>query len=303
MAAMPTPAEIGALVTVNPGSVGSFQIMPTPVAARSKLQSELCESQFHWPRTKTVTVPSGLGWRLPWIVPRIGFPASARAVPGPDQTALVTSSAPPAKSATRRRTVPRKPLVLATISFALFPLARWRAIRSLAIYGAQRPRECTKGGIPVKIFLMEHRIALGGSHRIRPRVIHPKAGRTASAAGRDATGRRGRETPRRGCGGRSLGMRGDGGKAKRCRIPAARAASSRAALRRRRERRTPRRDDAQRLEGALDGLGRTPVAPAEVVGAHDHQVVRDARQEVAREVPRSEPVVRGGERARLCGHP
>src|SRR6266403_5999540 len=89
--------------------------------------------------------------------------------------------------------------------------------------------KCTKGGIPVKIFLMEHRVALGGSHRIRPRVIHPKAGRTASAASRDATGRRGRETPRRGCGGRSLGMRGDGGKAKRCRIPAATAASSRAA--------------------------------------------------------------------------
>src|SRR5947207_2923132 len=142
---MPTPAEMGALVTVNPGSVGSFQIMPTPVAARSKLQSELCESQFHWPRTKTVTVPSGLGWRLPWIVVRIGFPASARAVPGADQTAPVTSSAPPAKSATRRRTVPRKPLVLATIAFALFPLARWRAISSLAIYGVRLDRENAPG--------------------------------------------------------------------------------------------------------------------------------------------------------------
>ena len=73
----PTPAAMVPLVTVNPGSVGSFQIMPTPVAARSKLQSELCESQFHSPRTKTVTVPSALGWMLPWIVPRIGFPASA----------------------------------------------------------------------------------------------------------------------------------------------------------------------------------------------------------------------------------
>jgi len=73
----PTRPKMVPLVTVNPGSVGSFQIMPTPVAARSKLQSELCESQFHWPRTKTVTVPSALGWMLPWIVPRIGFPASA----------------------------------------------------------------------------------------------------------------------------------------------------------------------------------------------------------------------------------
>src|SRR5881392_723524 len=102
MAAMPTPAEIGALVTVNPGSVGSFQIMPTPVAARSKLQSELCESQFHWPRTDTVTVPSALGWISPWIVPRIGFPASALAALGDDRAAMVKSIAPPARSAPGR---------------------------------------------------------------------------------------------------------------------------------------------------------------------------------------------------------
>src|SRR5436309_8626551 len=116
MAAMPTPAEIGALVTVHPGSVGSFQMMPTPVAARSKLQSELCESQFHWPRTNTVTVPSTLGWMLPLIVPRLRFPASALAVLGDDTTAMVESIAQPAKSATERLTVPRKPLVLTAIT-------------------------------------------------------------------------------------------------------------------------------------------------------------------------------------------
>jgi hypothetical protein len=69
------------MLRVRSAPLGSFQISPTPVAARSKLQSLLCESQFHWPRTYTVTPePLASGTIVPLIVPRIGLPASPNAL-------------------------------------------------------------------------------------------------------------------------------------------------------------------------------------------------------------------------------
>src|ERR1043166_8738225 len=47
-----------------------------PGAARSKLQSPLCESQFHSPRTVTVVVPPPLSCFDATMVFGIGFPAS-----------------------------------------------------------------------------------------------------------------------------------------------------------------------------------------------------------------------------------
>jgi hypothetical protein len=39
------------IVRVRSAPFGSFQTIPTPVPARSKLQSLVCVSQFHCPRT------------------------------------------------------------------------------------------------------------------------------------------------------------------------------------------------------------------------------------------------------------
>jgi hypothetical protein len=56
-------------------------MIPTPIPARSKLQSLACESQFHCPRTYTVTPePLASGTIVPLIVPTTGLPASPSAV-------------------------------------------------------------------------------------------------------------------------------------------------------------------------------------------------------------------------------
>src|SRR6185503_19855625 len=52
-------------------------------------------------------------------------------------------------------------------------------------------------------------------------------------------------------------------------------------------------------KGALDRFGRPPIAPAEVVGTSDDQVLGDVRQEVPREVPRGRFVVGRSQRDRI----
>src|SRR5882672_10255709 len=62
-----------------------------------------------------------------------------------------------------------------------------------------------------------------------------------------------------------------------------------------RRRVAPRRNDADFRERSFDGVGGTPIAPAESVGVRDDQVLGHTREKSAREVPRIESVVRGRE--------
>src|SRR5438093_1555909 len=80
-------------------------MIPTPAPFRSVLQSLPCDSQFHWPRTKIVTVPSPLSTALPLIVPRIGLPASASA-PATRKISPPASAAKPTVKFRRRRLRP-----------------------------------------------------------------------------------------------------------------------------------------------------------------------------------------------------
>jgi hypothetical protein len=106
---MPTPALIEPLVTVQPGSVGSFHTIPTPVPARSALQSALWESQFHSPLTEIVTVPSPLSTVVALIVPVMGLPASADAFAAHQSAAPMSTS----RNAAAVRRVQESPVNLA----------------------------------------------------------------------------------------------------------------------------------------------------------------------------------------------
>src|SRR6266478_3629942 len=57
----------------------------------------------------------------------------------------------------------------------------------------------------------------------------------------------------------------------------------------------PRWNHADGCERTLDCLGRAPIAPAEVVGPRDDQVLGDAGEKFMREVPRLQTVVRARE--------
>ena len=53
----------------------------------------------------------------------------------------------------------------------------------------------------------------------------------------------------------------------------------------------PWRNHADGCERTLDGLGRAPVAPAEVVGTGDDQMFGDAYEKLMGEVPRPQAVI------------
>src|SRR3954451_21288324 len=102
----------------------------TPVAARSALQSVVCDSQFHWPGTYTVTVPSPLSTLEALIVPRIGLPASANALAAviirAQATARVAAVAARVRQFRARSALIVRPPVLSAVGPDLDALARSR---------------------------------------------------------------------------------------------------------------------------------------------------------------------------------
>src|SRR5262249_27211395 len=97
-----------------------------PAATRSELQSVLCESQFHWPRTYTVTVPSPLSTASARIVFRIGLPASASAFATPAARASTSKRETTARA---RPAVGRNPPVRCRSTFNAASLGRETLLR------------------------------------------------------------------------------------------------------------------------------------------------------------------------------